>query len=174
MPLKILAGWSLVKAASRSFVIWLRSASRDTRKDVELGPRSYSERILGGCLTGGEQSSSFIMAARVCFNFDNFAGFPSAAPLSRNPSLNLRPKTHFRILSCSRTMAVCSAVEYFGRGVRILVLFYLNRELYYLQFYGRLHYSYTCTKTRHNTLKTKIRREYEYEEVIHTLSTFHS
>jgi hypothetical protein len=58
--------------------------------------------------------------------------------------------------------------------VRILVLFYLNRELYYLQFYGRLHYSYACTKTRHNTLKTKIRREYEHEEVIHTLSTLHS
>ena len=43
-------------------------------------------------------------------------------------------------------------------SVRILVLFYLNRELYYLQFYGRLHYTYTCTKTRHNTLKSVMGR----------------
>ncbi len=32
----------------------------------------------------------------------------------------------------------------------------LYRELYYLQFYGRLHYTYTRIKTRHNTLKTKL------------------
>ncbi len=44
------------------------------------------------------------------------------------------------------------------RRVRILVLFYLNRELYYLLFYGRLHYTYTCTKTRHNTLKSVMGR----------------
>ncbi len=60
----------------------------------------------------------------------------------------------FVVSSFSSFLSLSSSLSF----VRILVLFYLNREPYYLQFYGRLHYTYTCTKTRHNTLRSVVGR----------------
>jgi hypothetical protein len=56
------------------------------------------------------------MIARACFSLTSLRKSPSLVSLYKNPSRNLRPYTHFRILSCSRTIAVFSAVEYRGLG----------------------------------------------------------